>query len=122
MREILFRGKRIDSGEWVEGCLTRYSEYMSYITVDLVEHKVYEVLTDTVGQYVGIKDKDGKKIFEGDKVATDLDRPYNIIVFKDGCFQYDCLDSGEQYTDPMWYSNGKDVVIGNIHDRKLIKS
>jgi hypothetical protein len=66
MREIKFKGKRIDNGEWVCGCLTRYSEYMSYITVDLVENKVYEVYTNTVGEYINYKDLNEEELYESD--------------------------------------------------------
>lgn len=66
MREIKYRGKRIDNDEWIYGDLTRYSKRYSYITVNVVENEVYTVLTGTVGQYTGIKDIHGVKIFEGD--------------------------------------------------------
>ena len=65
MREIKFRGKRVDNKEWVYGCLTRYSERMSYITVDLIESEVHQVSTDTVGQFTGLKDRAGNEVYEG---------------------------------------------------------
>jgi len=72
MREIKFRGKRIDNGEWVCGYLVPYSgkDYETKERWCICDGilSVHEVDSATVGQFTGLKDKNGKEIYEGDVV------------------------------------------------------
>lgn len=133
MREILFRGKRIDNGEWVEGNLFCGND--GEVSITREEEACipdYWVRPETVGQYTGLNDKNGKKIFEGDVVAQnwyDYEEPrddsFGEVVF---C-EYDCsfsvMDIEKDGIVPLGRCDAyhwEVEVIGNIHDNpELLK-
>lgn len=127
MREILFRGRRSwGNKDWVEGDLLHgYSNHVS-ITKRLKGIETWQVDPETVGQYTGLCDKNGKKIFEGDIVQYELHGIRNRAVIKYGapkeesfCYGW-YLDDNNGNTAFLlcknWIKGYNCQVIGNIHD------
>lgn len=146
MREIVFRGKRLDNGEWTEGYLYEHEPALVGIASENDEPEpsqwfiartgfadwnmprpveIAEVYPSTVGQYTGLKDKNGKRIFEGDILESRYDDLYpdDVVIevvqwFRNGWY----IRQGKNLPDALDeygvlpYSE----VIGNIHDNLVL--
>ena len=118
MREILFRGKRIDNGEWIYGDICRHDGVISYIGQHPADGSMicYDLDQSTIGQYTGLCDKNGKKIFEGDIMAfTAYGFDYvGTVEFADGSFSVMC-EHASPFLDQAVSKRGA-YIIGNMHD------
>lgn len=130
MREILYRGKRIDNGKWIIGY---------YIVVDGISYifpekyfGIVEVDPSTVGQYTGLPDRKGKRIFDGDIIQrkgyiypNGKQEPCGerivrgVVIWMDdgrnaGCW---CIDSNDEHGNQTTYCfDNSYIVVGNVHD------
>lgn len=129
MREILFRAKRIDNGEWVEG--NYYESKMSgcyILTPYIITRKkdgviigdvfdTYDVDPETLCQFTGLTDKNGKQIWENDIVKHKISDTMGTIKWYEGDYVGWCVDDvymdEQQFTTEMW---NECEVIGNIFD------
>ena len=131
-REIIFRGKDFLKEEWVYGDLVKTKNFVAIKKTNGDYFHPTQVSPNTVGQYTGLKDKDGREIYEGDilqyigKRRDNMNKVYRRkVVFHEGMFallskelpaysalNYHCMEDGRS----AW------SVIGNIHDNpELIK-
>lgn len=120
MREIKFRGKRIDTGEWIFGNLLQDGD-LSFIVGSLKEFMdtpVNECLVkpDTIGQYTGLKDRNGKDVWEGDLLRTP-EGDIMIVEWGDAKIITRCVrPHNPRYKNSLTFAYPVSVVIGNIHD------
>ena len=149
MREILFRGKQTYNGEWIYGYYIKathhwhdYGIHEDWIATDAVQNGgwcniqgKHAVIPETVGQYTGLSDKNGTRVFEGDilKIARVSDSigsyyfpplvyPVNVIVRWDMCaWIWETLCEDKRYIAfPDAWCHYECEVIGNIHDNAEI--
>ena|SRR5690606_32399704 len=138
-REILFRGKRVDNGEWVYGDLARYmdgspmimeSSYFAtrdFLNEDedgnpIIENEIalggfVSVIPETVGQFTGLTDKNRTKIFEGD-----VNHDGSVLLWSDELALF-CF---HRYNNGRWIRtiypispNDYIEITGNIHDNPI---
>lgn len=135
MREILFRAKRIDNGGWVEGYFAIGKWYLdekeryAILPIDLCFYphceinEWIEIDPETVCQYTGLKDKNGKRIWENDIIKHEISDTIGTVKWYQEDYVGWCVDDTiideQQFTDEMW---NECEVIGNIFDNpELLK-
>lgn len=138
MREILFRAKTYGDQKWVYGYLVKKPQAASwgdhggpwYIDVTPADpddnYKSYNVDPDTVGQYIGLTDTNGKKIFEGDIVKSTVEVGCFVVAYRPeiACYAGNRINNLQAFEKWVFlYENSEKnlTVIGNMHDNPELK-
>lgn len=129
MREIKFRGKRLDNGEWADGFVLFSQDKSEAVIAKLTatESVCETVDPATVGQFTGLHDKNGKEIYEGDVIKSEKARHYVRYIEDQAMFVANIISKNPivDYCSifQTWIDKYNKVVIGNIHDNpELLKT
>lgn len=126
MRTIKFRGKSLLNKKWIYGCLIKHNSIVSktsIVTESIADYRDCFVIDNTVGQFTGLYDKNGREIYEGDIIGCDNPKIKHLIFYneKEGRFMAALNGDIENYfigvcglDSNRWMSSKE--VIGNIHD------
>ena len=129
IREVIFRGKRTDNGEWIEGSLLGIDWCDKPSTYSIAPNTpvsvFYSVIPETVGQYTGLTDKNGVRIFEGDILhcVSKLDSAKMVVIFECGEYRMVLAEKFKDYIGNCGFyaiTCFEKEVIGNIHDNPEI--
>lgn len=121
-REILFKAKRVDNGEWIEGFPRYLTEYAKdFCEVDGIQcgktRECYDVHPETVCQFTGLLDKNGNKIFDGDKLESEK-HGNAFVVYDESVGMYGMKSGGSEAIDfDLWLYCKHAVVTSNIYGK-----
>ena len=116
MRQIKFRGKSIETGEWIYGGLSIFNGEATIFDENCVANSAYEVEINSICQFIGLNDKNGLEIYEGDILRIKcLGWEYAVVKFHFGVFGFFVTENERlQANVPQYWENSE--IIGNIHD------